>query len=199
MKRLFNFDKKFSDFDVIAGVDEAGRGPLAGPVVSAAVILKKNTYIKNLDDSKKLTPEVRHSVYEEILKKAQDFGVGIVDNLTIDTINILEAKKLSMKIAVEKLEIKPRLVLIDGHTPISIEFLQKTIVDGDALSASIAAASVIAKVTRDTLMEKFDKKFPNYGFAKHKGYGTKFHMEAIKMFGPCPIHRKSFAPVRFYD
>ena len=199
MKRLFNFDKKFSDFDVIAGVDEAGRGPLAGPVVSAAVILKKNTYIKNLDDSKKLTPEVRHSVYEEILKKAQDFGVGIVDNLTIDSINILEATKLSMKIAVEKLEIKPRLVLIDGHTPISIEFLQKTIVDGDALSASIAAASVIAKVTRDTLMEKFDKKFPNYGFAKHKGYGTKFHMEAIKMFGPCPIHRKSFAPVRFYD
>lgn len=196
MEKLFDFDKKFRGFNIIAGVDEAGRGPLAGPVVSAAVILKKNTLIKNLNDSKKLTPKVRYSVYKEIIKKCQNFQVGIANHLTIDRINILEATKLSMKIAVEKLKVKPRLVLIDGNRPINIKIKQKTIVKGDSKSASIAAASVIAKVTRDNLMEKFDEKFPNYGFAKHKGYGTKFHIDAIRTFGPCKIHRKSFAPVR---
>ncbi len=199
MKKLFYFDKKFRRFDFVAGVDEAGRGPLAGPVVSAAVILKKNTFIKNLNDSKKLNPKIRYSVYKEVIKKCIDWRIGIVNHIAIDRINILAATKLSMKIAVEKLKIKPKLVLIDGNCPIDIKVAQKTIVKGDSKSASIAAASVIAKVTRDKLMEKYAVKFPNYGFARHKGYGTKFHINAIKTFGPCKIHRKSFEPVRNYD
>ena len=197
MKKLFDFDKKFGDFDVIAGVDEAGRGPLAGPVVSAAVILARGTVIKNLNDSKKLTPSIRYSVYKEILDSCLDFQVGVVDHLTIDRINILEATKLSMKIAVEKLKPKPELVLIDGRLYLDSDFLQEAIISGDSKSASIAAASVVAKVTRDALMRKYDREFPDYGFAKHKGYGTRFHMEAIKTFGPCQIHRKTFAPVRY--
>lgn len=199
MKKLFDFDRKFRDFNFIAGVDEAGRGPLAGPVVSAAVIFKKNTSIKNLNDSKKLSPKIRFSVYEEIIKKCLDWQIGIANHRTVDRINILEATKLSMKIAIEKLKIKPGMVLIDGNHPIDIKITQKTIVKGDSKSASIAAASVIAKVTRDKLMEKLDKKFPDYGFGKHKGYGTKFHIQAIKTFGPCKIHRRSFEPVRNYD
>ena len=199
MKKLFDFDKKFRGFEVVAGVDEVGRGALAGPVVSAAVILKKNTSIKNLDDSKKLNPTVRYSTYKEIIKKCQEFQVGIVNNRIIDRINILEATKLSMKVAVEKLNIKPRLILIDGNQPINTKITQKTIVKGDSKSASIAAASIVAKVTRDRLMEKFDKQFPNYGFAKHKGYGTKFHLKSLKTFGFCNIHRKSFKPVASYD
>ncbi|MFH0948669.1 MAG: ribonuclease HII [Elusimicrobiota bacterium] len=199
MKRLFSFDKKFRRFDFVVGVDEAGRGPLAGPVVSAAVVLGKNTFIKNLNDSKKLNPKVRYSVYKEIIKKCIDYQVGIVNHLVIDRINILEATKLSMKIAVKKLGVKPDLVLIDGNQPIDIKIAQKTIIKGDSKSASIAAASVIAKVTRDMLMKKYDRQFPNYGFAKHKGYGTKFHIETIKTFGPCKIHRKSFEPVRSYE
>ena len=199
MKKLFDFDKKFRRFDFVAGVDEAGRGPLAGPVVSAAVILKKNTFIKNLNDSKKLNPKIRYSVYKEVIKKCIDYQVGIVNHIAIDRINILEATKLSMKIAVEKLKVNPGVVLIDGNQPINIKNTQKTIVKGDSKSASIAAASVIAKVTRDKLMEKYAVKFPNYGFARHKGYGTKFHINAIKIFGPCKIHRKSFEPVRNYD
>ncbi|MBI5574089.1 MAG: ribonuclease HII [Elusimicrobia bacterium] len=199
MKKLFDFDKKFRRFDFVAGVDEAGRGPLAGPVVSAAVILKKNTFIKNLNDSKKLNPKIRYSVYKEVIKKCIDYQVGIVNHIAIDRMNILEATKLSMKIAVEKLKVNPGVVLIDGNYPINIKNIQKTIVKGDSQSASIAAASVIAKVTRDKLMEKYAVKFPNYGFARHKGYGTKFHINAIKIFGPCKIHRKSFEPVRNYD
>lgn len=199
MKKLFDFDKKFRRFDFVAGVDEAGRGPLAGPVVSAAVILKKNTFIKNLNDSKKLNPKIRYSVYKEVIKKCIDYQVGIVNHIAIDRMNILEATKLSMKIAVEKLKINPGVVLIDGNQPINIKNTQKAIVKGDSKSASIAAASVIAKVTRDKLMEKYAVKFPNYGFARHKGYGTKFHINAIKIFGPCKIHRKSFEPVRNYD
>ena len=198
-KKLFDFDKKFRRFDFVAGVDEAGRGPLAGPVVSAAVILKKNTFIKNLNDSKKLNPKIRYSVYKEVIKKCIDYQVGIVNHIAIDRINILEATKLSMKIAVEKLKVNPGVVLIDGNQFINIKNTQKTIVKGDSKSASIAAASVIAKVTRDKLMEKYAVKFPNYGFARHKGYGTKFHINAIKIFGPCKIHRKSFEPVRNYD
>lgn len=199
MKKLFNFDKKFCRFGFVAGVDEAGRGPLAGPVVSAAVILKKNTIIKNLNDSKKLNPKIRYSVYREIIKKCVDWQTGIVNHRTVDRINILEATKLSMKIAVEKLNVKPQLVLIDGNHSVNIKITQKTIVKGDSKSASIAAASVIAKVTRDNLMKKYSLKFPNYGFAKHKGYGTKYHLEAIKTFGPCEIHRKSFEPIKNYD
>ncbi|MFH1540503.1 MAG: ribonuclease HII [Elusimicrobiota bacterium] len=197
-KKLFDFDKKFCKFGFVVGVDEAGRGSLAGPVVSASVILKKNTSIKNLNDSKKLTPKIRYSVYKEIIKKCIDWQVGIVDHLVIDRINILEATKLSMKIAIEKLKVSPRLVIIDGNQTINIKIAQKTIVKGDSKSASIAAASVVAKVTRDVLMEKYDRQFPNYGFAKHKGYGTKFHVKSIEIFGPCKIHRKSFEPVRSY-
>ncbi|MBN1383584.1 MAG: ribonuclease HII [Elusimicrobia bacterium] len=203
MKELFDFDNSFyhstgvlSGF--LAGLDEAGRGPLAGPVVSAAVILKKNININKLNDSKKLSPLVRLSVYKEIIQNAVDWKIGIVDHQTIDRINILEAAKLSMKIAAEKLSIQPELILIDGNQQIDVKINQKAIVNGDSKSASIAAASIIAKVTRDLLMEELDKKFPNYGFSKHKGYGTKYHINAIKTYGPCEIHRKSFKPVRVY-
>lgn len=203
MKELFEFDSSFyrsagilSGF--LAGVDEAGRGPLAGPVVSAAVILKKNISINKLNDSKKLSPTARLAVYKEIVEKAVDWQVGIVDHLTIDRINILEASLLSMKMAVEKLNIQPDLILIDGLHRIDVKISQETIVRGDSKSASVAAASVIAKVTRDLLMEELDRKFPNYGFSKHKGYGTKYHIDAIKTYGPCEIHRKSFKPVRIY-
>ncbi|MDD5687263.1 MAG: ribonuclease HII [Elusimicrobia bacterium] len=199
MENLFCFDREFYKNGLIAGIDEAGRGPLAGPVVSAAVILKKDILIKNLNDSKKLSPRVRLAVYKEIINNLIEYQVGIVDNFTIDRINILEATKLSMKLAVEKLSVPPDLVLIDGNQPINIKINQKTIVKGDSKSASIAAASIIAKITRDLIMEEFDKKFRNYGFAKHKGYGTKLHMDAIKKYGPCEIHRRTFEPVRIYD
>ncbi|OGS45711.1 MAG: ribonuclease HII [Elusimicrobia bacterium RIFOXYD2_FULL_34_15] len=199
MKELWDFDKSICPNGILAGIDEAGRGPLAGPVVSAVAILKKNIIIENLNDSKKLSPSMRLSVYKQIIENCIEYQVGIVEHSTIDRINILEATKLSMKIAVEKLVSQPELVIIDGNQPIDIKTKQKTIISGDAKSASIAAASVIAKVTRDLMMEEFDKKYPNYGFAKHKGYGTKSHISAIKKFGPCEIHRRSFEPVKSYD
>ncbi|MEW6556140.1 MAG: ribonuclease HII [Elusimicrobiota bacterium] len=199
MKKLFEFDKKIRCAGFLVGVDEAGRGPLAGPVVSAAVILKRNLFIKNLNDSKKLKTQTRFAVFNEILNNCIDCQVGIIDNFTIDRINILKATKLSMQLAVKRLNLKPCLVLIDGNQPIDIKIPQITIIDGDTKSASIAAASVIAKVTRDLLMIGYDRYFPNYGFIKHKGYGTKLHIDAINNFGPCQLHRKSFKPVKIYD
>ncbi|MCX7746525.1 MAG: ribonuclease HII [Clostridia bacterium] len=176
----------------IAGIDEAGRGPLAGPVVAAAVIFPKDVFIHGLNDSKKVSPKKRDSLYDEIIEKAIAVGVGIVDSTTIDEINILNAAKKAMSIAVEHLEVKPELLLIDAERLPEVPIEQTSIIGGDRLSISIAAASIIAKVTRDKMITEMDDQYPEYGFAKHKGYGTKEHIDAIKKFGICPIHRISF-------
>ena len=176
----------------IAGVDEAGRGPLAGPVVAAAVILPKNTLLLGLNDSKKLSPSLRDRLFEEIQEKALSYSIGIVDEKEIDVINILNAAKKAMRIAVETLSQNPDLILVDAVTIDNIPHRQVPIIRGDSLSLSIAAASVLAKVTRDRLMDEFSLKYPGYGFSKHKGYGTIDHIEAIKKDGLCPIHRKTF-------
>ncbi|HPU41627.1 MAG TPA: ribonuclease HII [Acetivibrio clariflavus] len=176
----------------IAGIDEAGRGPLAGPVVAAAVILPENVFINGLNDSKKLSEKQREKLYSEITEKAISYEVGIVDEKIIDELNILNATKMAMEIAVESLKVKPGLLLIDSVKLDSLKIPQKSIVKGDSLSISIAAASIITKVTRDRLLEEMDSIYPEYGFKKHKGYGTKEHIEAIRKFGICPIHRISF-------
>lgn len=184
-------------YNFIAGVDEAGRGPLAGPVVSAAVILPKGDIIKEINDSKKLTEKKRFFLYEMIKETALAIGIGIVDNRTIDKINILQATLLSAKIAINKLEIKPDFVLYDGDNPIKdIDIKQTNIINGDAISQSIAAASIIAKVTRDRIITEYHNNYPAYNFAKHKGYGTKEHLNKIKEIGPCPIHRFTFKGVK---
>lgn len=180
----------------VAGIDEAGRGPLAGPVVAAAVVFPPHSWIDGVNDSKKLTPEQRNELYASILQKASGVGIGVVEHDVIDQINILQATHRAMEEAIAKINPRPEYLLIDGkaqHT-FSIPFL--AIVDGDARSFSIAAASIVAKVTRDRIMEDFDRRFPEYGFAQHKGYGTKQHYEALQKFGPCAIHRKSF---RLFD
>jgi ribonuclease HII len=176
----------------IAGIDEAGRGPLAGPVVAGAVILPKGLLIEGVNDSKKLSEEKREKLYELIVKEALAWGVGIVDNNTIDSINILKATHLAMGQAIASLKIKPQLLLIDAEKLNEIDIPQESIVKGDALSHSIAAASIIAKVTRDRMIIKMDKKYPGYGLARHKGYGTAEHIKAIKEIGLCEIHRKTF-------
>jgi ribonuclease HII len=178
--------------NLIAGVDEAGRGPLAGPVVAAAVVLPRNTLIPGLNDSKKLSATKRDRLYEEILEKALSYSIGIVDEKTIDEINILNAAKKAMKIAVTTLSHNPDIVLVDAVNIDDIPHNQIPIIKGDSLSISIAAASIIAKVTRDRMMIELCSKYPKYGFSKHKGYGTKEHIEAIKKEGICPIHRMSF-------
>ncbi len=179
-------------YEIIAGIDEAGRGPLAGPVVAAAVILRRGSFIEGLNDSKKLTPQKRDKLYDIIMKNALSVGVGIVDERIIDEINILNATKVAMKQAIEKLIINPDILLTDAVKLPEVKIPQISIVKGDAKSVSIAAASVIAKVTRDRFIEKMDSEYPQYGFSKHKGYGTKEHIEAIKKYGICPIHRVSF-------
>lgn len=176
----------------IAGIDEAGRGPLAGPVVAAAVILPENVFISGLNDSKKLNEKQREKLFSEITEKAIAYEVGIVDEKIIDELNILNATKMAMEIAVESLKVKPDLLLIDAVNLDGLKIPQKSIIKGDSLSVSVAAASIIAKVTRDRLIEEMDSVYPEYGFKKHKGYGTKEHIEAIKKFGICPIHRVSF-------
>lgn len=179
-------------YKYICGVDEAGRGPLCGPVVAAAVILKKDDKIEGVNDSKKLSEKKREKLYDEIIKKAIAVGVGVSDVEVIEDINILNATKKAMCEAISNLKIKPEYVLIDGNQPIDISIPFDTVVKGDLKSESIAAASIIAKVTRDRLLREYDKKYPEYGFAKHKGYGTKAHIEAIKKYGLTPIHRPSF-------
>lgn len=181
----------------IAGVDEAGRGPLAGPVTAAAVIMPLDDIIEGVNDSKKLSPKKRDVLYDIIRKKAVAFAVECVDEKTIDKINILSATKLCMKRCLERLNVKPDAVLIDA---VALDYPSEiiSIVKGDAKSYSIAAASILAKVYRDRLMEKFDAEYPEYGFSKHKGYGTKQHIEAIKKYGPCPIHRRTFIG-NFYE
>lgn len=181
---------KSKGYKLIAGIDEAGRGPLAGPVVAAAVVLG-DWPILGLDDSKKLSSKERDILYDEIQKRALYIGVEIIDNVTIDKMNILSATKIGMVGAVKKLKVKPEMLLIDA-LKIDVNIDQIEIIKGDSKSNSIAAASIIAKVTRDRIMEKYDKTFPGYEFAKHKGYGTKLHYEKIRLLGPSPIHRKTF-------
>lgn len=194
LDEMMNYEKELYEkgIEYIAGIDEAGRGPLCGPVVSAAVILKKGDYIEGVNDSKKLSEKKREKLFDEINERAVAIGIGIVDERTIDEINILEATRLAMKKAVENLQVKPEHVLVDAEKKVPIEVPYTPIIKGDALSVSIAAASIIAKVTRDRMLYEMDKKYPEYGFAKNKGYGTKAHVEAIKQYGLTEIHRKSF-------
>lgn len=195
---LWVFEKKViqKGFTVIAGIDEAGRGPLAGPVVAAAVILPKRFRVTKMADSKQLTPKRRNEVYDIIYRKAVSVGIGIIDPCEIDRINILQAALVAMAVAVENLNPRPLYLLIDGTFPIYCDLPQEAIVKGDTLSISIAAASVVAKVTRDRLMEQYHDLYPQYGFDCHKGYATTRHRKAIQDFGPCPIHRVSFKGVR---
>ncbi|MCL2335591.1 MAG: ribonuclease HII [Endomicrobia bacterium] len=197
---LFLFDKGYHDqgFKSVAGVDEAGRGPLAGPVTAAAVILPKDADIPYLNDSKQLTPKKREELFEIIIHTALAYSVSTVDNNKIDEVNILQATFIAMGESVSKLKVRPDLCLIDGnHKVPKLAFDQQAIIDGDAKSAAIAAASILAKVTRDRLMLEYAKQYPVYGFEKHKGYGTKAHMEVLQKYGACPIHRRSFAPVAY--
>lgn len=187
-------------FKNIAGLDEAGRGPLAGPVVAAAVsILDYGKFrLKNIDDSKKLSQKQREFLYEKITSDRNiKWGIGIVSEKIIDKINIFEASRLAMRKATKNLDCG--FLLIDGNFKINSRILQKSIIKGDSKVVSIAAASIIAKVARDRLMQKAHKKYPQYGFARHKGYGTKLHMEMLAKFGACPMHRKSFVPVQRYS
>ncbi|WIF94622.1 ribonuclease HII [Caminicella sporogenes] len=180
------------NYNLIAGIDEAGRGPLAGPVVAAAVILPKDKLIFGINDSKKIPEKKRYKLYDIINEVAIDVGIGIVDNEIIDKINIFNATKLAMKKAVLSLKNKPDFLLIDALKLTDINIKQKEIVKGDSLSISIAAASIVAKVTRDRIVIEYEKKYPGYGFKNHKGYGTKEHYKAIKEFGITPFHRKTF-------
>ncbi len=191
------FENQLWDIGQIpAGVDEAGRGPLAGPVVAASVILSKENPIDGLNDSKALTPQKRSLLYDIISEKSVSFAVGIIENDVIDQINILQSTIKAMESSILGLTVKPDLVYIDGNRPTTLEIRQQTIVKGDTKCQSIAAASIIAKVTRDRIMEKLHEIYPQYGFLKHKGYPTKAHYEAIKMYGPSPVHRLSFKGVK---
>jgi ribonuclease HII len=183
-------------YRLIAGIDEAGRGALAGPVVAAAVILPEGLRIGGVDDSKKLSPETRERLYDVIMEKALRVGVGMASAGVIDRVNILQATRLAMQEAVGELSPQPDFLLIDGITTIASRLPQQTIKKGDSLSLSIAAASIIAKVSRDRLMRELDLVHPGYGLAGHKGYGSASHLDAISKLGPSPIHRKTFGGVR---
>ena len=177
---------------IVAGVDEAGRGPLAGPVCAAAVILPVDLEIEGLNDSKKLSEKKREKIYDIIIDKAVAYDIQLVDNEVIDEINILQADYVAMRIALSQLSVTPDVLLNDAVIIPEVDIKQEKIIKGDAKSVSIAAASIIAKVTRDRYMVEMDEKYPGYGFAKNKGYGSAAHIEAIKTNGPCEIHRRSF-------
>ena len=177
---------------LIAGVDEVGRGPLAGPVCVACVMMPLDDIIEGIDDSKKISEKKRDLLFEQIKEKAICYSIQMVDEQTIDEINILEATKLAMKNAIESMDVKPDVVLIDAISKLDTNAEIRGIIKGDALSYSIGCASILAKVTRDRLMCDLAKEYPEYGFEKHKGYGTKMHIEAIKEYGPCVYHRLSF-------
>ena len=182
-----------NNIEYICGIDEAGRGPLAGPVVVGAVILPKDSFIEGVNDSKKISEKKREKIYEQILEEAISYSVGIVDQKTIDEINILNATKLGVKIALEGLKQRPDVIMVDALNnmdTLGIPYI--SVVKGDAKNYSIAAASIIAKVTRDRIMKEWDEIYPIYGFSKHKGYGTAEHIRVIKENGPCILHRKSF-------
>ena len=197
---LFEFETKASHqgFKNIAGIDEAGRGPLAGPVVAAAVIFPPQVNIPGLNDSKKLSTKKREELFPKIQEISVSYGVAVVGQKVIDKINILQAARLAMKQAVETLKITPGLLLIDGNQKIDSTLNQWAIVKGDSRSFSIAAASVLAKVTRDRIMDDYHKLYPQYEFNRHKGYGTKLHRNLIQEHGPCPIHRNTFKGVAEY-
>jgi ribonuclease HII len=182
-------------YKIIAGVDEAGRGPLAGPVVAAAAILPNKVSFPGLDDSKKLSPAKREKIFRLLIEAKTPFGIGIGTVAEIDELNILRATKLAMMRSIQQLPIQPDFVLLDALTLPDLIVPQKGIIHGDALSVSIAAASVIAKVTRDRILVDLDQKYPGYGFAKHKGYPTKEHIQALIKLGPSPVHRRTFRPV----
>lgn len=194
---LWAIEREYEDTVMICGVDEAGRGPLAGPVYAAAVILPRGLVIEGLNDSKKLTEKRREALFDEIKEKAIAFGIGCADEKEVDEINILQATFLAMRRAIAQLSTTPDLALIDGNRDSDFGVPSKTVIKGDSLSANIAAASVLAKVTRDRVMKEYDAQYPQYGFAVHKGYGTKRHYEALREHGPCPIHRMSFLK-KFY-
>lgn len=193
----FEEDLRQQGFQFIAGIDEAGRGPLAGPVVAAAVILPKDFYLPGIDDSKKLTEQKREDYYERIKMEAISVGVGIIDAAEIDRINILEAAKKAMLEAVTQLAPKPDYLLVDA-VKLETPYPSDSLIKGDARSITIASASIIAKVTRDRMMKEISRKYPDYGFSSNMGYGTAAHLEAIKRYGVTPYHRKSFAPVKDY-
>lgn len=192
LEAMKEFEREYDGCSLICGVDEAGRGPLAGPVAAGAVILPKDCTILYLNDSKKLSEKRREELFLEIREKAVSYSVGIVGPERIDEINILQATYEAMCQAVSGLGVVPDLLLNDAVTIPELAIPQVPIIKGDAKSVSIAAASILAKVTRDHLMEEYDRQFPQYGFAKHKGYGTAAHVAVIREFGPCPIHRRSF-------
>ena len=199
MTNLWELEEGFraEGFDPICGVDEAGRGPLAGPVCAAAVILPFGLEIPGLDDSKKLSDKRRRELFPLIQEKALAWGIGFASEAEIDEINILLATFLAMESALAQLTIRPGLALIDGNREKDFGLPVRTVVHGDSLSANIAAASILAKVTRDNLMLEMAERYPQYGFDIHKGYGTKAHYEALRTYGPCPIHRKTFLK-KFY-
>lgn len=192
MEVMTEYERQFASYGAICGIDEVGRGPLAGPVVAGAVILPKDCDILYLNDSKKLTAKMRDKLYDEIMEKAVTVGIGFVSEKRIDEINILNATYEAMREAIGKLGLKPDILLNDAVTIPGVSIKQVPIIKGDAKSASIAAASIIAKVTRDRFMEQMDEKYPGYGFASNKGYGSGEHIAALKQMGPCEIHRKTF-------
>lgn len=192
MYALFAYEREYSIYQHICGIDEVGRGPLAGPVVAAAVILPKNCDILYINDSKKLSEKKREMLYDEIMEKAVAVGIGVVSSQRIDEINILQATYEAMREAISKLSVQPDLLLNDAVKIPGVALPQVSIIKGDAKSASIGAASIIAKVTRDRMMVEYDSIFPEYGFASNKGYGTAAHIAALKEIGPTPIHRRSF-------
>lgn len=196
-KDLLKYEKELykKGISLIGGVDEVGRGPLVGPVVAACVILPPNYELPGLDDSKKLSEKKRDKYYDIIMKDAVSVGIGIVDAKKIDEINILEASRLAMKLAIEDLDVKPEYILSDAMKLDNIDIPYEAIIHGDALSLSIAAGSVIAKVTRDRMMYELDKKYPEYGFAQHKGYPTKKHLENIAKYGVLENYRFTYKPV----
>lgn len=190
----YSFEKELINegYNIVCGIDEAGRGPLAGPVCAAAVILPVDAEIDGLNDSKKLSEKKREALFDVIKEKAVSYSIALVDEKTIDEINILQATFLAMRNAVENLEIKPQAALIDGNRNPGLDIYERTVVKGDGKSMSIAAASILAKVTRDRYMLELDEKYPEYEFKKHKGYGTKLHYECLEKYGISPVHRKTF-------
>lgn len=189
---LYENEALASGYDIVCGVDEAGRGPLAGPVYAAAVVLKKGQTIEGVNDSKKLSEKKREELFDKIVSECSALSVGTASEREIDEINILQATFLAMKRAVDGLSIKPDIALVDGNQTPPLDCAVKTVIKGDAKSESIAAASIIAKVSRDRYMKEMAAKYPEYQFEKHKGYGTKLHYEMIEKYGICEIHRKSF-------
>ena len=192
IKAMSTFEEEYKDYPYICGIDEVGRGPLAGPVVAGAVILPKDDMILYLNDSKKLSEKKREMLYDEIMNRAVATGIGMASPARIDEINILQATYEAMRMAIDNLKVRPDILLNDAVTIPQVDILQVPIIKGDAKSISIAAASIIAKVTRDRLMVEYDKVLPGYDFASNKGYGTKAHIAGLKELGPTPIHRRSF-------